>query len=251
MTRKKIMMGLMISIGVICLVLFINLVPTLNLETKQMNLLQGEWVDVYYETEEAAARDVFALAESQSKALADKLGFEEKQPIRIYIYDNQQTMQMKKYGYLGAILGLDWYIGDNRGTDVLLTSPANPGKMHDYDTVKEAVLHEMVHAYISIMNEDIDLWLTEGMALYLSNGQPFEKDYLEEISLPTVKAIKTSNPIQFEKIGGYMLAHTYIGYIEQAYGWDKVIQLIETEDYEKVLGKNNEKIYKEWIAFLK
>ena len=32
---------------------------------------------------------------------------------------------MKKYGFIGPLLGLDWYIGDNRGADVILTSPAN------------------------------------------------------------------------------------------------------------------------------
>lgn len=53
------------------------------------------------------------------------------------IYDHQSTMQKKKYGYIGPLLGLDWYIGDNIGTDVILTSPANPGKVHDYDNNKK------------------------------------------------------------------------------------------------------------------
>ena len=74
---------------------------------------------------------------------------------------------------------LDWYIGDNIGTDVILISPANPGEMHIYDNNKYAVLHEIVHAYVSVLNEDIDLWLTEGCALYLTNGEPFYRDYRE------------------------------------------------------------------------
>ena len=41
-------------------------------------------------------------------------------------------MQTKKYGLIGPLLGLDWYIGDNRGTNVLLTSPANPGVITSY-----------------------------------------------------------------------------------------------------------------------
>lgn len=39
---------------------------------------------------------------------------------------------------------------------MLLTSPANPGKVHDYDNNKYAVLHEIVHAYVSVMNGDLD-----------------------------------------------------------------------------------------------
>ena len=58
---------------------------------------------------------------------------------------------------IGPVLGLDWYIGDNIGTDVILTSSANPGKVHDYDNNKYAVLHEIVHAYINVKNPDIHL----------------------------------------------------------------------------------------------
>ena len=61
---------------------------------------------------------------------------------------------MKKYGFVAPLLGLDWYIGDNIGTDVILTSPANPGDVHTYDNNKHAVLHEIVHAYISVLNEN-------------------------------------------------------------------------------------------------
>lgn len=66
-------------------------------------------------------------------SIAQKLGFTEKQDINVYIYDHQNTMQTKKYGLIAPLLNLDWYIGDNRGTDVILTSPANPGEVHDYD----------------------------------------------------------------------------------------------------------------------
>lgn len=250
MKKRQVQKSVLIGIGSLVILLLINFIPTFKLETQSMTRIEGEWVDVYYETEKAAAEDVFALAESQSKILASQLGFKVKQPIRIYIYDSQQTMQMKKYGYLGKQLGLDWYIGDNRGTDVILTSPAHPGKVHDYDSVKGAILHEMVHAYVSVMNQGVELWLTEGMALYLSNGKPFKTTDLEWIALPTFKAIQTRNPIYFQKIGGYSLAHTYIDYLEQNYGWESVIELIRTEYYEKVLGKTAEEIYTEWIAFL-
>lgn len=159
-------------------------------------------------------------------------------------------MQKKKYGYIGPLLGLDWYIGDNIGTDVILTSPANPGKVHDYDNNKYAVLHEIVHAYISVKNPNIHLWLTEGMALYLSNGEEFYKEYLEEMKIPTYEDTCTRNPIRFSNCGGYTFANTYIEYLESTYGWSKVLELIETEKYEQVFGKSSEEIYDEWVLYL-
>lgn len=243
----KMILGIIISLGVLVPV---NFMPTFQLKTAKMSLLDGNWVNVYYESEKAAAEDVFQYADAETEEIAKRLGFEQKQNVNIYIYDYQSTMQKKKYGYLGAFLGLDWYIGDNIGTDVILTSPANPGKMHDYDNNKYAVLHEIVHAYISVMNPDIQLWLTEGTALYLSNGEEFQKEYLEYMPIPTYEDSCTKNPVHFSNCGGYTFAHTYIAYLDETYGWSKVLELLESENYEQIFGKSKETIYEEWVLYL-
>lgn len=152
---------------------------------------------------------------------------------------------------IGPMLGLDWYIGDNMGTNVILTSPANPGPAHTYEENKEAVLHEIVHAYISVINPNIHLWLNEGMALYLSNGEKFSSTILDDMAIPSFKAIQTKNPITFSNIGGYTFAHTYIEYLDKEYGWNKVLKLIKTEDYETVFGKTQKEIYEEWVKYIK
>ncbi len=249
--KKKVCILLLGFIISLCLICFINFIPTFNLETSGMSLLEGKWVNVYYETEKDAAEDVFQYADVETEYIAEKLGFGEKQDVNIYIYDHQSTMQRKKYGYIGPLLGLDWYIGDNIGTDVILTSPANPGKVHDYDNNKYAVLHEIIHAYISVKNPDIHLWLTEGMALYLSNGEEFYKEYLEEMTIPTYEDTCTRNPIRFSNCGGYTFANTYIEYLDSTYGWSKVLELIETENYEQIFGKSSKEIYDEWVLYLK
>lgn len=252
-TKKGTKKILKVAVGIILIMLLmvmINFYPTLNLNSSSMSIYSGEWIDVYYENEETAAADVFEYADGETKEIALKLGFKEKQDVRIFIYDSQKNMQEKKYGFIGPMLGLDWYIGDNIGTDVVLTSPANPGPVHTYEDNKYAVLHEIVHAYISVMNPQIHLWLTEGCALYLANGSAFSKDYLETMPIPSFGDTLTRNPISFADCGGYTFAHTYIEYINLTYGWDKVLELIKTEDYIKVLGKTQREIYDEWVEYL-
>lgn len=228
----------------------LNFIPTWNLKTSSMTKLEGNWCNVYYETEKGAALDVFELADEQTEQIAKDLGFLEKQDVNIYIYDDQKTMQRKKYGFIGPMLGLDWYIGDNIGTNVILTSPANPGPVHDYDNNKYAVLHEIVHAYISVENPNIRLWLTEGTALYLTNGEPFYKEYLNSMNIPTYADTKTKNPITFSNCGGYTFAHTYIEYLDNTYGWDQVCELLVSENYEEIFHKTQKEIYKEWVAYI-
>ncbi len=241
---------IIIGIGVVLISVIINFLPTWNLKTANMNLLNGDWVNVYYETEKDAAEDVFTYANMEAGFIANKLGFHEKQNVNVYIYDSQKTMQTKKYGFVAPLLGLDWYIGDNIGTEVILTSPANPGAVHDYDNNKYAVLHEIVHAYVSVMNEDIDLWLTEGMALYLSNGEPFYKEKLNNFTIPSYQDTDSNNPLTFSNCGGYTFAHTYIEYLDKTYGWDKVLELIKTENYEECFEKSKKEIYEGWVSYL-
>jgi hypothetical protein len=249
--KRRLLKAIAGIIVILVILVIINFIPTWNLKLKDMHKLEGNCVNVFYETEEEAAKDVFELADSKAEEISEKLGFSSKQDVAIYIYDHQSTMQTKKYGLIAPLLGLDWYIGDNIGTNVILTSPANPGKVHNYDNNKFAVLHEMVHAYVSILNPHIRLWLTEGLALYLSNGEPFYKSYLNSYKLPSFSDIQTKNPIKFSDIGGYNLAHTYIEYLEVTYGWDKVLELIKTEDYTDVFGVSEEEIYLNWIDYLK
>lgn len=108
--KRKVGRFILSAIVCLCLICFINFIPTFNLETSNMSLLEGKWVNVYYETEKDAAEDVFQYADAETEDIAEKLGFDKKQNINIYIYDHQSTMQKKKYGYIGPLLGLDWYI---------------------------------------------------------------------------------------------------------------------------------------------
>jgi len=251
MKKKKWVWKVIVGvIGFVILLFVINFIPTWNLETKGMHRIEGKWIDVYYEGEETAAKDVFGLADSEAEKITTKLGFTQKQDVSIFIYDHQSNMQTKKYGFIAPLLGLDWYIGDNIGTDVILTSPANPGKVQNYENNKMAVLHEMVHAYVSVINPHIRLWLTEGMALYLSNGTPFQKKYLDSMEIPSYSDTKTGNSIKFAKVNGYTFANTYIEYLDVTYGWDELMELIKTENYQKIYGKSEKEIYTEWVKYI-
>lgn len=248
--KKKALRIFVYFVLIVAILAIVNSIPTWNLKTKNMNCIKGNWCNVYYETEKDAAVDTFNLADQKTAMVASKLGFTEKQDVSVYIYDYQKTMQQKKYGLIGPMLKLDWYIGDNIGTDVILTSPANPGPVHTYDSNKNAVLHEIIHAYISVENPGIHLWLTEGAALYLSNGAPFYKEYLNRMKIPSFDETKTRNPITFSNCGGYTFAHTYIEYLDKTYGWKKVCELLKSEDYNKVFNKTQLEIYDEWVSYI-
>ena len=39
----------------------------------------------------------------------------------------------------------------------------------------------------------------------------------------------------------------YYAYLENVYGWDKVLKLLESCDYEQALGKDEQTVISEWL----
>ncbi|NLO09360.1 MAG: hypothetical protein GX129_05760 [Clostridiales bacterium] len=244
----KIFIGFILAFVLIAL---INFIPTIRLANSTMSVFVGDWVNVYYETEKEAARDAFELAEERARELAELLGLTEKENIRIYIYDKQRTMQTKKYGYIVPFLGLDWHIGDNISTDVILTSPANPGKAHDYNSVKNAVLHEIVHAYNHVLNEDMTYWVDNGLAGYLSGQNP--GDIKRYGTIPTLEQTRIKGltaPIKFADFNGYQYSYSYIEYLDNTYSWDSIKAFAQAGDYEAAFGASEEDIYNGWLRYI-
>ena len=253
MIFKRILIVISGIIGVLALLIFLNFLPAFNLGHSDMSVFRGEWVKVYYEKEKDAARETFELAEKRAEELAELLGIRGKQYINIYIYDSQKTFQKKKYGLIVSFLGLDWYIGDNIGTDVILTSPANPGKMHNYDSVKNAVLHEIVHAYNHTLNKDMTYWVDNGLAGYLSNQNP-GRDFMKYSKVPTLKQTQVKGllaPIKFANYDGYSYSYTYIEYLVETYSWEKIRDFAKSGDYEASFGASEQEIYNGWIEWFK
>lgn len=248
---KKILKITLVAVTALVAVAAASFIPVLFRKTAGMQTLSGNFVRVYYQKETAAAEDVFVLAEDAAKTVAEKLALADPPVIDVFVYDSQVQMQQKKYGLIVPLLGLAWYVGDNLGDDVILTSPTATGTAHDYDSILGAAPHEIAHAYVYTMNPGIRLWLTEGMALYLANGQPFRREILSWRAIPGLSDTRTKNPIRFSDMGGYTFAHTYVEYLDKTYGWDRVLELIVSQDYETVFGKSEEMIYQEWADYLR
>lgn len=217
-----------------------------ELKERDMKGLQGEYVTVFYEKEESAAKDVFNLAERESLRVATSLGFTKPLKVNIYVYDDQKIFHSKRCGVLAGFLDLDWYIGDNRGTDVLMLSPASFAETtHDYNSIKNTVVHEMVHAYNSILNSNMELWFNEGLAVYLANQKPNENFY-RYFSFPKLYQLHPANNIDFADIGGYQFAYNFIEHLTKEYGFEKILQLAKNSSYEDTFGKSEEEIYNDW-----
>lgn len=139
----------------------------------------------------------------------------------------------------------DWAIGAAYQSDVLVTSPENPGSQHTYEDTLEVVLHEYVHTVVYQQNEMANIWLDEGIATYLA-GQESQLPP----KVPEYEAMQSEDQSTFLENDGYAFSYKYVEFLARTYSSEKIVKLIKTNDYEEVFGKTALEIYKEWLLYM-
>jgi len=244
--KYKILLGVLIGLIVIVL---INFIPTLSLQTKDMMSMEKSHFIIYYEkNDENAAVDISNKLEKGYSLVANSISVSPDYKTKVYIYNGLDKFHMKKYGLLGKIVGPEWYIGDNIKNKVIIVSPNSPGKQHNYEDTTDAALHEYIHTLMWSINPKLSKFLNEGMAGYVSGNA---KPSLKFNYIPAYEDTKITNPITFGNHNMYPISYTYIEFLDKTYGMEKVLKLIKTEDYSQTFGKTEKEIYEEWITFFK
>ena len=120
---------------------------------------------------------------------------------------------------------------------------------HNYQSILNVIAHEFIHTVNNKINNNCNIWIDEGIALYLSNGDK-SKDILKKYNIPNIEIFNVNNVSTFNEENGYIFADKIIEYVYNKYGKNKVIELIKNNNYENVLNKNIKEIYKEWVNYL-
>jgi len=224
------------------------------LQTSHMNQFIGKHMTVFYEQEKSAAQAVFDTLNTKILSIAQDLHLcaldvRHTPMIYVFIYDDLKTMH-EKYKILVKKTPDEWVVGTCEDNTILLVSPANPGDDHDFDSIVMVAIHEIVHIYNHLLNPDMSLWMDEGIATYLSNMNPREFGYQCE-TIPSMEALQTKDASVFADIEGYPLSYLYIEFLTKVFGWDAVVELARTNDFEKAFSQSERSIYEQWAAYIK
>lgn len=247
---KKLSKLIAIIISILAIITFLLILPTLKLKTNAMKTKESQHFTFYYEEKDKKAiEDIEKALENMYKSINESMDFTNRSKSKVYIYGDLKTLHKKKYGYLGTMLGPDWYIGDNIKDKIIIVSPLNPGTEHNYESIVQAAVHEYVHTVVYQINKKAPKFLNEGLAGYLSGNT---KPNYKINAIPTIEDTKISNPIKFGNSGMYGASYTYIHFLEEEYGMDKVLSLVKNpKDYEKIFGVSEDDIYNNWIEFIR
>lgn len=235
----------------IILLALINFLPLASLKTRKMQSVIIDGIHVYAEQKdfENAERIVSNINMSSSR-IREALGMNEEQDIELYIYPDRKALHRKTIGFAGWFLP-DWYIGRNNTESVFITSPSEPGPQHSRESIEKAAVHEYVHAMTDRQNRAMGYWMKEAFALYLADQVP-PLVSIRESSDITFAEYKTQNPIEFANVGGYSLSFTYMDFLIEEIGWERVLGFLNPDKtFEEITGEKEEVVFQQWKLWLR
>jgi len=186
-----------------------------------------------------------------------KLSTDFKEKIKVYIHPDLKSFH-RAINYPEAP---DWVVGAAGKNELKMVSPLNPGSVHSYESLMQAIVHEFAHTVVLNIREHgavgLPNWLNEGFAYYEANQlstaqrQTVQASILQK-TIPAWQEIKEANTVQFGEMGGYEISATIVEFLVQTYGYDKLKQFIVNPDSpDKIYGRRVVELEKMWIDYLK
>jgi len=240
-----------VIIGILLVLIVVQTLPVFFMKPWGSKTLSNEFINLNYQSgDEKGAKEVYELLKEKSEAIYNKMEYVRKDPIKVYIYKTQFQLAIREAGLITIAFAPPWHIGDSHNGNIMMLSPNTPNEVHTHDAILTATLHELVHSIIYRINSDLSYFWDNGLATYLSDQYPDSKDY-DKNKIPSIDDMHTENGLKFGQMGGYAYSYFYIQYIDETYGWDKVVAYAKGEgDYEGIFDKSEEEIYGEWVDYL-
>lgn len=150
----------------------------------------------------------------------------------------------------------EWVVGRALGRDQLhIVSPANPGPMHDTDSLLTIAVHELAHCITWSLVEltlDFPMWLYEGVALYYA-GQyrnPKTLPYIKTRSYPSLETLSDQRDLQAVEYV-YDLGYTLVEFIIEHYGATALVDLLKSRgSIETAIGVSRKEFEDAWHRYI-
>ncbi|HKM34076.1 MAG TPA: hypothetical protein VJY54_04965 [Lachnospiraceae bacterium] len=241
-----------IIISIILFLVVVQTLPVFFMKPWGSKTLSNDFIILNYQPgDEKGANEVFELLNEKSESIYKKMNYVSKDPIKVYLYKTQFQLAIREAGLITVVFAPPWYIGDSHNGNIMMLSPNTPAEEHTHDSILTATLHELVHSINYQINSNLSYFWDNGLATYLAEQYPAPEHY-DKNKIPSIEDMHTENGLKFGEMGGYAYSYFYIQYLDETYGWDKIVAFTKGDgDYEKVFDKSEEEIYNEWVEYLK
>ncbi|MDF2484260.1 MAG: hypothetical protein K0R46_428 [Herbinix sp.] len=251
MNKKSKYTKILVITGVILVLAIVQTLPVFFMKPWGSKILSNAAIILNYQPgDEDGAHEVFELLKDKSDFIYDKMDYVREEPVKVYLYKTQFQLAIREAGLITIAFAPPWHIGDSHNGNIMMLSPNTPIEAHTHDSILTATLHELVHSIVYRINDDLSYFWDNGLATYLAEQFP-EPEYYDIDKIPSIQDMHTENGLKFGEMGGYAYSYFYIQYLDQTYGWDKIVAYAKGEgDYEQIFNQSEEEIYDEWVQYL-
>jgi hypothetical protein len=200
--------------------------------------------------------DLAKTLESAYSRITDHMQTEFDKKIHVCIYPDLKAFH-------DAIFFPDapeWVVGAASENELKIVSPSNPGSAHTYQSLMQAIVHELTHTIVLNVRDQnlagLPKWLNEGYAFYEANQltdtmRKSLKSTTKKGNLPSWEQLNEAGTVAFGEMGGYGFSASIIEFLVQTYGFEKLKEVIlAPEKMESIYGISEKALEKEWIKYL-
>jgi hypothetical protein len=210
------------------------------------------------DTDRKVLDDIAKALEDNYGRITEHLRTHFTKSIKVYIYPDTKTF----HNAIQMPNAPDWAVGAGGINELKMVSPLNPGSVHSYASLMQAIIHELTHtAVLNARGErglaGLPKWLNEGYAFYEAYQmndymRRTVKSRLLEKAPPTWIQLDTASIVEFGNMDGYAFSTMIIEFLVNKYGFEKLLNLIMTpENMDAIYGISKGDLEKQWIQYLK
>ena len=199
-------------------------------ENQDWHSLSSEKVILYYYgRSQSLAETLLQRAEEAIARLGDEIGISVEKPVRIYLYQNQQDMQIalpvRSEGFDSRILTLGVAVSED--TLLLLGS---------HRDVEQTLAHEISHLIVGMATDnpytELPRWLDEGLAMYAEGSLPLDNRRALERAISDDRLLSIRSMSSYSGQASqvdlfYGQAYSVVDFLLREYGREKMQALLD------------------------
>jgi len=185
--------------------------------------------------------------------LEQKFDYQYKEKIDVIIFPDQRSFHTA----INKPSAPSWVVAWYDKNCIKMVSPQDPDIPHSKEDMKKSSKNGTTVLLIIEKYQDahVPRWLRQGVALYLTAYYKIRSLHdLTQINshIPTIEELETSESTgSFDAINGFFASYSLVQYLDTAYGWNMILQIIENySKLEELTQKNKEEIRNDWLKSL-
>lgn len=199
-------------------------------DNQDWRTLSGEKAIIhYYGKSKNLAETLLQRAEEAIARLGEEIGVSVERPVHIYLYEDQQDMQValpvRSEGFDSRVLTLGVAVSED--TLLLLGAHAD---------VEQTIAHEISHLIVGMATDnpytDLPRWLDEGLAMYAEGSLPLDNRRALERAIRDDRLLSIRSMSSYSGQVGqvdlfYGQAYSVVDFLLREYGRDKMSALLQ------------------------